>query len=116
MQSEGPHRGPSFSCTGQAVRAVPILRHEERVRVGAILEARNITKDFPGVRALDKVCFSLEEGQIHALCGENGAGKSTFINVLSGFFPSASYSGEILLDGTPTALSTIREAKKRGSR
>ena len=60
----------------------------------AILEARSITKDFPGVRALDNVSFALEESQIHALCGENGAGKSTFINVLSGVFPSASYTGK----------------------
>ena len=58
--------------------------------MGALLEAHNITKDFPGVRALDNVSFTLEESQIHALCGENGAGKSTFINVLSGYFPSSS--------------------------
>ncbi|MGA2381496.1 MAG: ATP-binding cassette domain-containing protein [Spirochaetia bacterium] len=79
-----------------------------------ILEARNITKDFPGVRALDNVRFSLSEGQIHALCGENGAGKSTFINILSGFFPAASYQGEILLGGARRAFSTIREAEEAG--
>ena len=82
--------------------------------MGAILEARNITKDFPGVRALDGVSFSLEESQIHALCGENGAGKSTFINVLSGFFPSYSYSGEILVGGERKSFSAITEAEQAG--
>ena len=46
-----------------------------------ILELRDITKIFPGVRALDKVRFDLKRGEIHALMGENGAGKSTFIKV-----------------------------------
>ncbi|PIO96520.1 ATP-binding cassette domain-containing protein, partial [Pleomorphomonas carboxyditropha] len=49
-----------------------------------ILEMRNITKTFPGVIALRDVSFSVEEGEIHALCGENGAGKSTLMKVLSG--------------------------------
>lgn len=80
----------------------------------AILEARNITKDFPGVRALDSVSFTLEERQIHALCGENGAGKSTFINVLSGYFPSFSYSGEISIGGQRKSFSTITEAEQAG--
>jgi D-xylose transport system ATP-binding protein len=82
--------------------------------MNAILDARGITKDFPGVRALDDVSFSLQQGQIHALCGENGAGKSTFINVLSGFFPSSSYRGEILINDTPQAFSSIREAEEAG--
>jgi len=82
--------------------------------MGTILEARNITKDFPGVRALDGVSFSLEESQIHALCGENGAGKSTLINVLSGFFPSHSYSGEILVGGQRKSFSAITEAEQAG--
>ena len=82
--------------------------------MGAILEARNITKDFPGVRALDGVSFCLEENQIHALCGENGAGKSTFINVLSGYFPSWSYTGEILVAGRQKSFSAITEAEAAG--
>ena len=51
-----------------------------------ILEMRNITKTFPGVKALDNVNLQVEEGEIHALVGENGAGKSTLMNVLSGIF------------------------------
>ena len=82
--------------------------------MAAILEARGISKDFPGVRALDNVSFSLEESQIHALCGENGAGKSTLINVLSGYFPSSSHSGQILVGGQVKTFSTIREAEEAG--
>ena len=82
--------------------------------MNAILEARTITKDFPGVRALDNVSFELKEGQIHALCGENGAGKSTFINVLSGYFPSHSYTGEILVGGQKKVFTTINEAEAAG--
>ncbi|MGA2478903.1 MAG: ATP-binding cassette domain-containing protein [Spirochaetia bacterium] len=82
--------------------------------ISMILEARSITKDFPGVRALDNVSLSLQESQIHALCGENGAGKSTFINVLSGYFPSASYSGEILIRGQKKTFSNINEAEAAG--
>ena len=82
--------------------------------MAAILEARGISKDFPGVRALDNVSFILEESQIHALCGENGAGKSTFINVLSGYFPSSSHAGQILVGGQVKTFSTIREAEEAG--
>ena len=82
--------------------------------MGIVLEARNIVKDFPGVRALDNVSFSLEEKQIHALCGENGAGKSTLINVLSGYFPAASYQGDIIIQGKKVQFKTIREALGAG--
>ena len=52
-----------------------------------ILEMQNITKLFPGVKALDNVSVKVEEGEIHALVGENGAGKSTLMNILSGIYP-----------------------------
>lgn len=56
-----------------------------------LLEMKNITKTFPGVKALDNVNLKVEEGEIHALVGENGAGKSTLMNVLSGIYPYGSY-------------------------
>ena len=79
-----------------------------------LLELRAITKDFPGVRALDGVSLDLEPGEVHALCGENGAGKSTLIKVLSGFYPAGSYGGEILLDGNPVQFKSIHEAEEHG--
>ena len=54
-----------------------------------VLRAENIVKKFPGVVALKSVSFDLRAGEIHALCGENGAGKSTFIKLLSGIHPTA---------------------------
>ena len=54
---------------------------------GAVLEMRGICKEFPGVRALHNVDFTLREGEIHALMGENGAGTSTLIKVLTGVHP-----------------------------
>lgn len=61
-----------------------------------ILEMRSITKNFPGVCALDNVDLYVEKGEIHFIVGENGAGKSTLMKVLSGIYPSGSYSGDIL--------------------
>lgn len=73
-----------------------------------------ITKEFPGVKALDAVSMSVGEGEIHAVCGENGAGKSTLMNVLSGVYPHGSYEGEILLRGHPVAFDGIRASEAAG--
>jgi D-xylose transport system ATP-binding protein len=73
-----------------------------------------ITKDFPGVRALDNVTFNVRKGHIHALVGENGAGKSTLMKVLSGVYPSGTYQGNIIIDGQKQSFHTIRESEKRG--
>mgnify|MGYP001577905169 CR=1 FL=1 len=78
------------------------------------LEARRVTKTFPGVKALSSVSFDLRAGEIHALCGENGAGKSTLIKVLSGIHPSGSYEGELRVDGAPAAFKSVADAEKAG--
>jgi putative multiple sugar transport system ATP-binding protein len=79
-----------------------------------ILEMRNITKTFPGVKALDNVSFSVRQGEIHALVGENGAGKSTLMMVLSGVHPHGSYSGEIFFKGKECRFRDISESEKVG--
>lgn len=63
----------------------------------SLLELREITKSFPGVRALENVQFDLRSGEVHALVGENGAGKSTLAKILSGVYQSD--RGEIWLSG-----------------
>jgi D-xylose transport system ATP-binding protein len=75
---------------------------------------QDITKDFPGVRALDRVRFELQPGEIHALVGENGAGKSTLIKILAGVYPAGSFQGTLRLSGQELRLSGVREAERRG--
>src|SRR3990172_1840569 len=80
----------------------------------ALLELTAIRKDFPGVRALDGVSFDLQAGEVHALCGEKGEGKSTLIKVLCGFFPSHSFEGEIRLDGRAVRFDSLRAGEEHG--
>jgi putative multiple sugar transport system ATP-binding protein len=75
---------------------------------------KNITKVFPGVKALDNVNFQVEEGEIHALVGENGAGKSTLMNVLSGIYPHGTYEGDIVYNGEVCQFQTIRDSESKG--
>ncbi len=75
---------------------------------------RQITKEFPGVKALDGVTFDLFEGEFHALVGENGAGKSTLMKVLSGVYPNGTYSGDIVVDGEVKRFANIRDAEDAG--
>lgn len=79
-----------------------------------ILEMRNITKTFPGVKALDDVNFIVRQGEIHALVGENGAGKSTLMKVLSGVYPHGSYTGEIYFQGQECQFKDITQSEKMG--
>jgi len=80
----------------------------------SLLEMRNIVKEFPGVRALDGVSFTLEAGEFHSLVGENGAGKSTLMKVLSGVYPYGTYEGDILIEDTVRHFSGIRDAENAG--
>lgn len=73
-----------------------------------ILELKNITKVFPGVKALDNVNFSLKKGEVHALVGENGAGKSTLINILTGVYQPN--EGSIFVDSKKVSLLNPQEA------
>ena len=79
-----------------------------------LLEMRSITKEFPGVKALSNVNLVVEEGEIHAICGENGAGKSTLMKVLSGIHPYGSYEGQIIYDGKECRHQTIKDSEKLG--
>jgi D-xylose transport system ATP-binding protein len=79
-----------------------------------LLEMRNITKTFPGVRALDGVTLDLFPGEFHALVGENGAGKSTLMKVLSGVYPYGSYDGDILVEGQVRQFQRVRDAEEAG--
>lgn len=73
-----------------------------------VLEARELTKQFPGVLANDKVNFDLRQGEIHALLGENGAGKSTLMNLLYGLYNQD--SGEIFVNGKPATINSPNDA------
>jgi len=77
-----------------------------------VLELKNITKIFPGVRALDNVDFSVKEGEIHALMGENGAGKSTLINIITGVFKQN--EGKMFVNGKEVSFNSPRDAFNAG--
>ena len=79
-----------------------------------ILEMRDITKLFPGVKALDQVNLKVKPRHIHALVGENGAGKSTLMNVLSGVYPYGSYEGDIVVNGDVCQFKGIKESEAKG--
>lgn len=79
-----------------------------------LLELKGISKEFPGVRALDNVNLTLRSGELLALVGENGAGKSTLMKILSGVYPRGTYSGEILLRGRAASFSGTKEAERAG--
>lgn len=79
-----------------------------------LLETRNITKEFPGVKALDNINLDIKEGEIHALVGENGAGKSTLMNILSGFYPYGTYEGQVIFNGNECKFHGIKDSEKQG--
>ncbi len=77
-----------------------------------VLEMENITKEFPGVKALDNVQLKLKPGTVHALMGENGAGKSTLMKCLFGIYEKD--NGKILLDGVEVNFKSTKEALENG--
>jgi D-xylose transport system ATP-binding protein len=79
-----------------------------------LLEMKQIVKEFPGVKALDGVSFTLEAGEFHSLVGENGAGKSTLMKVLSGVYPVGTYEGAILVNGDVKEFRGIRDSESAG--
>lgn len=79
-----------------------------------ILEMQSITKEFPGVKALDKVSLTVRAEEIHAICGENGAGKSTLMKVLSGVYPFGTYDGDIVYEGSVVRFRDIKQSEAAG--
>ena len=77
-----------------------------------VLEARNISKSFPGVKALDRVDLTLRAGEVHALTGENGSGKSTLSRVVAGLLQPD--EGQLFIDGKEVALADPADAIRRG--
>lgn len=77
-----------------------------------VLEMKSITKEFPGVKALDNVDFQLKAGEIHSILGENGAGKSTLIKVLGGIHKQN--AGEILIEGEKVTIDSVQDAQRLG--
>ena len=79
-----------------------------------LLQMQDITKSFPGVKALDGVTFDLNAAELHALVGENGAGKSTLIKILAGVYPYPEYGGQIILDGSERRFANVRDSERAG--
>ena len=78
------------------------------------LQLNHITKVFPGVRALDDVTLSIQQGEIHSIVGENGAGKSTLMKVLAGVYPHGDYQGDVLVEGQVCEFDNIMDAEALG--
>ena len=77
-----------------------------------LLELIGVSKQYPGVRALDSVNFTLERGEVHVLFGENGAGKSTLISIVAGAVQPT--SGSLLIDGSPVSFASVHDARRKG--
>ncbi len=78
----------------------------------ALLEARNVSKSFGAIQALEEVSFSIEPGEALGLMGDNGAGKSTLVKIMAGNFPPT--SGNLVLDGEPVQFHKPVEAREKG--
>jgi D-xylose transport system ATP-binding protein len=87
---------------------------EDEAVAGYILQVEDLTKEFPGVVALDRVSLNVKQGEIHAVIGENGAGKSTLMKVLSGVYPHGTYEGRVIIDGVERHFRNVRESEEVG--
>lgn len=85
---------------------------DEKTVSDIILEFKNITKEFPGVKALDNVSFSIKRGTVHVLCGENGAGKSTLMKIINGLYKAT--SGTVYYNGEELKVSDPTQARQLG--
>lgn len=81
-----------------------------------LLKISNVSKEFPGTKALDDVNLDVYEGEILAVCGENGAGKSTLMKILSGVYPYGTYEGQIEFAGNDVRLATVKDSEQIGIR
>lgn len=79
-----------------------------------LLQMKNISKEFPGVKALNHVNFNVKRGEIHALVGENGAGKSTLIKIICGVYPHGTYEGQIVFEGEEKTFHSIKDVEDTG--
>ena len=79
-----------------------------------LLEARNVTKTFSGIKALNDVNLKITRGEIHAIVGENGAGKSTLINILSGIYPYGTYTGDIIYESELCTFHSVKDSEQKG--
>lgn len=79
-----------------------------------ILDIQGVSKSFPGVKALNKISFTVKKGEVRALSGENGAGKSTLIKILTGVYTSD--SGQILFEGKPVGFHSTYDSQNAGIR
>jgi D-xylose transport system ATP-binding protein len=98
--------------------AAAVSDHPDAGKVGdseaAVVVAEHVTKRFPGVLAVDDVSLSIAPAEVLALLGQNGAGKSTFIQILSGVHPHGTYRGEIRLGGRPYRPANVAAAEAAG--
>ncbi len=91
-----------------------VERATHRPDEAPVLQMRDITKIFPGVKALSDVSLTVRPATIHAICGENGAGKSTLMKVLSGVYPHGTYTGDIIVEGREMRFRDIRASEEAG--
>jgi len=91
------------------------INYKERKRMSEyVLEAVNVSKSFPGVRALQGVKLQISRGEIHGLVGENGAGKSTLLKIINGDIPNGAYEGEIKVNNESVSFKSPHDAHLKG--